>query len=221
MNENASGKQEFNVRIGELEGADGALVFSFVPKTHPNGNGMGGIPVRNPQFMVLVRGDPSATAFDWSRSPDDPGMARDKIEADVRARMLDRAAWLDRVNALVDRVEQWARELGWATRRIEKKLEDDWVGNHRVPALLMQEDTCRILLEPVGRSSIEVQGIVDLYVMPAFDDIARLFYSSDRWNLHPAFSEENSCGIDRDVKATPLSKETLATVLADMRQHAV
>ena len=82
--------------------------------------------------------------------------------------------WISRVNLLVDEVERWARDEGWSTRRIEKRLEDAWIGPHRVPALLMQEELCRGLLEPLGLSAHGSEGVVDLYLMPAYDDIAEL-----------------------------------------------
>ncbi len=103
---------------------------------------------------------------------------------------------------------------------MEKTLDDDWIGKHRVPALLMQEDTCRILLEPVGRSATGVEGVVDLYLMPAYDDIARLYYYGDRWNIRHIFPENNTAATVREAEALPLSKETLAKVLAELRQNA-
>jgi hypothetical protein len=131
-----------------------------------------------------------------------------------------RSAWVDRVNALVDQVERWAKELNWSTRRVEKKLDDSFIGEHRVPALLMQEDTCRILLEPVGRSTAGAEGIVDLYLLPAYDDIATLYYYEDRWNLHYVFPNTKPVASVREAEAMPLTKDALDKVLAEMRQGA-
>ncbi len=134
--------------------------------------------------------------------------------------MKDRANWIERVNALVDQVEQWAKEMGWSTRRVEKKLDDPWIGKHRVPALLMQEDLCRVLLEPIGRSSPGTEGLVDLYLMPAYDDIARLYYDGHQWKLYYMFPGAKPAVTVNNAESNPLSKETLAKVLAEMRQHA-
>jgi hypothetical protein len=142
------------------------------------------------------------------------------MEKEAQARITARAAWIDSVKALVDQVEAWARDMQWSTRRVEKRLDDDWIGKHRVPALLMQEETCGILLEPVGRSSSGAQGVVDLYLMPAYDDIASLYYYENRWNLHYMFPGSKSVATISAAEAVPLSKEALEKVLAEMRRNA-
>jgi hypothetical protein len=103
---------------------------------------------------------------------------------------------------------------------VEKKLEDTWIGEHRVPALLMQEETCRVILEPVGRSTPGAEGVVDLYLMPAYDDIATLYYYGNQWNLHYAFPGTRTVATVREADATPLSKQALEKVLAELRKHA-
>jgi hypothetical protein len=132
-----------------------------------------------------------------------------------------RGAWLSRLDQLVNQVEQWAQSVGWSTRRLEKKLDDLVIGEHRVPVLLLQEGISRILLEPIGRSSPGTEGIVDLYLMPAYDDIASFYYYDGRWNLHYRFAGANAAAPDvADAKGQPLSKDVLEKALADLRQHA-
>ncbi len=58
--------------------------------------------------------------------------------------------WLDRLGDLVTSVETWARELDWSTRRIEKKMRDSEIGAYRAPALIMQKETTRVILEPIA-----------------------------------------------------------------------
>jgi hypothetical protein len=76
------------------------------------------------------------------------------------------------------------------------------------------------LLEPVGRSAPGTEGVVDLYLMPAYDDIATLYYYGNQWNLHYVFPNTKPVATVREADAVPLSKEALAKVLAEMRQHA-
>ncbi len=220
MNENMAQQQRYMVSIYEPEEAGGALIFTFVPKGLQQERGLGGIPKRVPQYIVAARQETGKLTFDWSRTPDNPDAAREEMEAEAAARMKDRAIWIDRVSSLVDQVDEWARDMGWATRRVEKKLDDARIGKHRVPALLMQEDTCRVLLEPVGRSAPGADGLVDLYLMPAYDDIASLYYYGDRWNLHYMFPGTKPGATVREAEAMPLSKETLEKVLAELRQNA-
>ena len=159
--------------------------------------------------------------LDWSRTPDRPeDSAREQIEAEIAARMRDRAIWIARVTSLVGDVERWATEMGWSTRRVEKKLDDARIGKHHVPALLMQQDTLRVLLEPVGRSTPGAEGVVDLYLMPAYDDIASLYFYEDRWNLHYIFPGTTGVATVREAQAMPLSKDTLERVLTEMRRDA-
>ena len=221
MNEQTSQKQQFTVSIYEPEKADDGLVFAFVPKALQQANGARGVPKRMPQFVVAVRSETLGPTFDWSGTPDDPGAAREEIETEIAARLEDRSTWMERVASLVGQVEQWAKEMDWSTRRVEKKLDDDRIGQHRVPALLMQEDTCRILLEPIGRSTPGTEGVVDLYLMPAYDDIASLYYYDNRWNLHYLFPDSKPAATVREAEALPLTRDTFARVLAELRQNAV
>jgi hypothetical protein len=221
MNEQTAHQQPYMVSVYEPQETGGALIFTLVPKGLQQERGLGGTPKRVPQFIMAVRQEAGGLAFDWSGTPDDPGAAREEMEVEIAARMQDRITWIDRVTSLVEQVEQWAKDLGWSTRRVEKKLDDTRIGQHRVPALLMQHDTCRVLLEPIGRATPGAEGVVDLYLMPAYDDIASLYYYGKRWNLHyNTFRGTNAVVPVREAEAVPLSKETLEKVLAQMRQHA-
>lgn len=220
MNNQTAQKQRYTVSVYEAEDATGAFVFAFVPKGIQQERGPGGAPKRVPQFAATVRQETGGLAFDWSGTPDDPGAAREEIEAEITARMKDRSIWIDRVAALVSQVEEWARELGWATRRLEKNLDDPRIGKHRVPALLMQEETCRALLEPMGRSASGAEGVVDLYLMPAYDDIGRLYYDGHQWNLYEMVPGPKQTAQKRDSEAPPFSKDSLEKLLAEMKRNA-
>ncbi len=212
-------QQPYQVNIYELNEPNGGLTFTFSPKDHQHTRGRNGAPQRVSQFSVTVHQLAGELSFDWSETPDEPGDAREEIQSEIATRMKIRADWIERVSALVSQVEHWGKELGWATRRIEKKLDDPWIGQHRVPALLLQEETCRIILEPLGRSSSGSDGVADLYLMPAYDDIARLAFSENHWNIHYEFRNSNSANLMSEPKSVPLSKETLEKVLADQKRH--
>src|SRR5947209_13475763 len=139
MSEQTLQNQRYTVNVHEPPQSGGTLIFTFVPAGPQPEGGSGGTPSRGPQFIVAVRQEAGGLILDWSRTLDDPGSARDEIEREIAARMQDRGLWIDRVTTLVGQVEQWAREMGWSTRRIEKRLDDARIGAHRPPALLMQE----------------------------------------------------------------------------------
>src|SRR5437764_15410423 len=131
-----------------------------------------------------------------------------------------REEWLERLSGLVETVRGWAQDLDWSTRRIEKKIEDSQLGTYKAPALLLQKETVRALLEPIAHSAPGVEGIVDFYLMPAFDDIARLYFSDDRWQLHHEFPGAPTVADIREAESRPLSKESFQSVLEAMIKNA-
>lgn len=131
-----------------------------------------------------------------------------------------RDEWLKRLHDLVACVEKWSREAGWSTRRIEKEIEDSRIGRYTAPALLMQEGVVRVLLDPVTRFAPGVDGVVDLYLMPAYDDIASLYYQDGNWQLHYMFPGTPSVATIREAESQPLSKDSLQEVLREMASNA-
>ena len=126
-----------------------------------------------------------------------------------------RDEWIARVKGLVDLAEGWARDLGWATRRIEIGLDDPEIGAYRVPALHFQEDRTRLLLEPLGRTGDGGDGVADLYVMPAYDDVAKLSFENGEWHINylpPGRSQNES-------RWEPLTRELFQNVAESMRRH--
>jgi hypothetical protein len=218
MSEESRNGQFYTVSVYEPGDVPGVLAFTFSPKGLHRVSGEP--PRRVPQYVVWVKQSGGGFSFDWGQTPDDPGPAKPALEHGAVERIHARSAWLQRVSELVTSVEQWSKELGWATRRIDKRLDDPFIGKHLVPALIMQDELCRVLLEPVGRSAPGADGVVDLYLMPAYDDIASLYDQGGTWHLRYLDPGDFETGARRDAAAVPLSKESLATVLAAMKEHA-
>lgn len=120
-----------------------------------------------------------------------------------------KAEWVARLNALVTDVETWARELGWATKRIDKPLDDhDGAGKYRAPALVLQENFTRLMLEPMWNDGSD--GVAHLYVMPEYDEVARLVLRGGVWGVKyplPGMTDEDNAMLD---------ESTLARVLAGL-----
>jgi hypothetical protein len=131
-----------------------------------------------------------------------------------------RDEWLRRLATLVEQVRDWADELGWSTRQIEVALEDSQVGKYKAPALLIQEDAIKILLEPIARSAPGANGVVDLYLMPAYDDIASLYLYADGWHIHYMLPGTPSVATIRNADSKPLAKDSLQEVLEEMKKNA-
>ena len=131
-----------------------------------------------------------------------------------------RDEWLTRLAALMNLVKGWAEELDWSTRVISKKMKDSRLGSYEAPALIMQKETTRVLLDPVARFAPRTEGVVDLYLMPAYDDIASLYFVGGKWRLHYMFNSDQPAGTTKDGDAGPLSKKALTQVLDEMTAHA-
>ena len=129
--------------------------------------------------------------------------------------------WLQRLSELIDQIECWARDLDWSTRRIEVKLSDSEVGRYQAPALLMQEGALKVLLEPIARSAPGAEGVVDLYLMPAYDDIASLYLSGEEWHLHYMFPDSPTVGNIRAAEGVLLTNDSFRNVLEAMKKNAI
>lgn len=131
-----------------------------------------------------------------------------------------RGEWFGRLEALASDVRRWAEETGWSARSITKKMEDSQLGVYEAPALLLQKETVRVLLEPIARSAPGADGVVDLYLMPAYDDIASLYLVDGVWQLHYMFDGAPVVATIRQAESVPLDREALGQVLDAMSRHA-
>jgi hypothetical protein len=134
-----------------------------------------------------------------------------------------RDGWLQRLASLVGQIERWGNALDWTTRRIEKRMSDSRLGEYKAPALLLQKETVRILFEPITHSAPGADGVADLYLMPAYDDIASLYHCDGKWHLHYLFPGAPIKGkyTAGDAESQPLTKTALRKVLNEMTKHAV
>lgn len=132
-----------------------------------------------------------------------------------------RDEWLDRLTELIENIEQWVREEGWSTKRIETKLKSESIGQYSASALVMQKDTTKVLLEPITHSAPGADGVVDLYLMPGLDDIASLYHSDSGWTTHYMYPDSPTVSTIREATAKPLSKDSLLTILNEMIRNGV
>ena len=162
--------------------------------------------------MVKAEGDGTSPCVLNYQAPELPLPHIGQAEFEARAVEAVKAwiPWQKRVSDLVTRMEPWGKDLGWATRRIEKNLDDSLLGKHQVPALLLQDETWRVLLEPIGRSAPGVEGVVDLYLLPAYDDIATLFFYKDGWNLHYLYPDRPPVPDQLKWPGEPLTLDALS-----------
>jgi hypothetical protein len=85
-------------------------------------------------------------------------------------------AWLEKRADGYRVIRRWTEGSGWRTRVIEKSMKDSVLGQYKAPAMLLQRETVEVILDPVGRFAPGTDGVVDLYLLPAYDDIASLYF---------------------------------------------
>jgi hypothetical protein len=86
--------------------------------------------------------------------------------------------------------------------------------------MLMQRDTVEVILDPVGRFAPGTDGVVDLYLLPAYDDIASLYFVDGAWKLHYAFRATTEPPRIKQAESTTLDEESLNRVLNEIAAHA-
>ena len=135
-----------------------------------------------------------------------------------------RAEWCGTVNALASRVRGWVEGHEWRTRLVSKPTRDPLLGRFEVPLLLMERNGVQIALNPVSRFLVTAEdgveeGSVDLYVVPAYDEVASLYYDGETWTLFYVFDRTAT---DRRGRAEvmPLTAGSMLRVLESMTENA-
>ena len=127
-----------------------------------------------------------------------------------------------RVEELVARFEGEVDRREWVTRRYPKRLRDEARGVYEVPALYLQKGPTSLLLDPIGYDVPGAEGTADIYLMPAYDPTASLYFEDGQWMLHYAFPPDpgEPCSMI-ETQAMPLSAEAINQVLNSIAEHAV
>ena len=127
-----------------------------------------------------------------------------------------------RFEALVKQVKTRVEPHEWVTKRCPKRMRDVNRQIFEIPALYLQKGPVRVLLDPVAYDVPGAEGVVDLYLMPTYDDLASLYFESGEWVIHYAFppapSETHSVA---EAATLALSEETINQVLDSIADHAV
>ena len=101
-------------------------------------------------------------------------------------------------------------------------MRDDSGQVYEVPALYLQKGPTRLLLDPMGYDVPGTEGAADLYLMPAYDPTAWLYFEDGQWVLHYIFpSDPIETHSVVEAQSLPLSAETINQVLDSIAEHAV
>ncbi len=129
--------------------------------------------------------------------------------------------WVGRIGRLVADVRGWAQAADWPTRVVDKTLQDaDLGGRYSLPALVIQRDTTRLMMEPVARQAPGADGVVDFYLMPGYDDVATLFHYAGGWHVHYPFRDGGTVATVGDGVAKPFGRDTFHELVEEMAGRA-
>jgi len=134
--------------------------------------------------------------------------------------MAKRQEWRRRLDALVADVSGWV-EPEWAAKPYPKKLRDADGEIYEVPALFIQKGPIRLLLDPIAYDAPGSEGVVDLYLMPTYDDAASLHLVDGQWRIHYVFDDGSDAPEGKRTEVLELSEVTLNKVLDAIANHAV
>ncbi|OJW17089.1 MAG: hypothetical protein BGO49_08055 [Planctomycetales bacterium 71-10] len=127
-----------------------------------------------------------------------------------------REAWVRSLEDLVGTVVSWLPDE-WSTRKISKSMDDSTLGEYQAPGLLLQRHFTRLLLEPISPFAPGADGVVDLYLMPAYDDIASLYHTDGAWRIHYTFADATGA---KSEETLDLNRGNLVRVLEAIADDA-
>jgi hypothetical protein len=104
------------------------------------------------------------------------------------------AEWRPAVDGLVGNTESWAKEFGWATKRVPKRLSETLLGTYEIPQLLMHAAPNLYVLDPVARFVPGAAGAFDLSVQPSFYTISLYRDFDGIWHAHHAVGQGANTG---------------------------
>jgi hypothetical protein len=136
--------------------------------------------------------------------------------------MSDRSdQFVSRVNELVESTRRWVEPHEWVTKPYPKKMRDEDRNAFEAAALFLQKGPVRVLLDPVSFDVPGAEGLVDIYLMPTYDDMASLYFENGEWRIHYAFPPDprESRSIV-ETQSLSLSERSIVQVLDSIADHA-
>lgn len=126
-----------------------------------------------------------------------------------------------RVQALLEQIKVWVEPHDWVTRFYPKRMRDESKQLFEVSALYLQKGPMKLLLDPMAYDVPGSEGVIDLYLMPAYDDLATLSFEDGKWMIHYTFPSDNGDPQAAEGESfLPCGPDTIAQVLDSITHHA-
>jgi hypothetical protein len=102
--------------------------------------------------------------------------------------------WTKAAEDLIANTDSWAQEVGWATRRVEKRLSETLLGTYTLSQMLIHAAPYLYALDPVARFVPGAAGAFDLSIHPSYYT-ASLYRDYDGvWYAHYGVGPEANSG---------------------------
>lgn len=128
--------------------------------------------------------------------------------------------WVEKLGRLIEDLRTWSNELDWSTRVITKTMRESDVPPYEAPALLLQKEFTRLLVEPYGRRVVGGGSGLDVYVMPEYEDTAQICDGSGRWVIiHDDLAQLKAGGGDSRTKKR-LTRANWKSLIEELKNNA-
>lgn len=88
-------------------------------------------------------------------------------------------------------------------------------------SLFLQKGPARVLLDPIAFDVPGSDAVVDLYLMPAYDDLASLYLAGGEWTIHyPLPASAKEAPFMEETKSRSLNEITINEILDSIAAHA-
>ena len=127
--------------------------------------------------------------------------ANDSVDVSDR-----RDQWIERVDAVINQAEKWAKAQDWATARTTRTIRERLLGEYTVPVLRVRLPLGEVHVIPVALHVVGADGRIDIEAFPTLNRV-RLVGRDDGWQIYT----------DSNVPLRqPWNRETFAQLAQDL-----
>ena len=95
-----------------------------------------------------------------------------------------RLEWMQAIATIEKEAEQWSAEIGWRTRRVNKRMSESLIGTYESEQLLIFAEPNLYVLDPVARFIPGGQGSFDLAIQPSYYTTSLYRDDGGKWFVH-------------------------------------
>jgi hypothetical protein len=94
-----------------------------------------------------------------------------------------RRQWVERVEGVINQIDEWAKARGWATERTNRTLRENLLGEYTVPFLRVRLPSGEVHVMPVALHVAGADGRIDIEAFPSLNRV-KLIGRGDHWEIY-------------------------------------